>query len=483
MNEPYVKMSNNHIVMNPATSTVDVGIIRNGPPKGAMEATVSWARYGAAGKAEAKAINWLDGEVGLKNVTIEVDSDLLIDPDDNAIVAEIVSVSFGSIDWSSSSCSISAADESEMPLFYIDEDAVFTPKDLEPQMVVQIRNGQVKGSRPAILKYSIQPWGAPRMAQHFSSINSKTGYLLFGPGEKRKALKFPVQWKVVPEYASFHVTVELAPVFKATMSADSRIFAAHFVGVPPGTCPPGSMVKEKLDAHAWDTEMHDSKSAVEHTDHAGLIASGKLVLGVYDNAGSPIPLSWRRHQHTDLMDEIGVVVTPNISSLNLCLGAGKDVAAASRAVNGMTSPASFFIRQVHDDKAEQTIESQKNSNICGSTLKDSGLQEMRLWKLALHVGPSIFHVRLLLSGKDYGGAGATFEDLKLNVLRKSSIENTYLSSLKIVPSKGDSFLACKTEANSSEPKAAILKSTSSSLWLSNELDLVNQRIYPCTPGI
>jgi hypothetical protein len=172
----------------------------------------------------------------------------------------------------------------------------------------------------------------------------------------------------------------------------------------------------------------------------------------------------------------------NISSLNLCLGAGKDVAGASKAVKGKTSPVSFFIREIKADEAEETIEMQRNANLCGNTLKDSGLQEMRLWKLPLHIGPSIFRVQLLLSGKDYTGTGSMFEDLKLNVLRKSSIENTYLSSLKVVPSKGDSFLACKTQSNSSELKTAMLRSTSSSLGVSHESESMDQRIYPCTPG-
>ena len=476
-------MSHSHISINQTGDTVDIGIVRNGPPEGALKATVSWARYGAAGQAETQIIEWADGEIGLRNVTIQVDSNLSVGSDDDAIVAEIVSVSFGSIDWSSSSCTISAADESEIPLFYIDKDAVFTPKDLKPQMAVQIRSGQVKGSRPAILKYSVQPWGTPRMAQHFSSIDSKTGYLSFGPGEKRKTLDFPLEWKMVPEYASFQMTVEVAPVFKARMPADGRIFAAHFVGVPPGNCPPGSMVKKEHQSHTWETEVRDAKSAVEQTDYAGLVTSGKLVLGVYDDAGTPVPLSWRRHQEKESMDEIGVVVMSNISSLNLCLGAGSDVAVASKADNGKTSPVSFFIRQIKDDRAEETIEMRRNSNACGNTLKDSGLREMSLWKLPLHIGPTIFRVQLLLSGKDYTGTGSVFEDLKLNVLRKSSIENTYLSSLKVIPSKGDSFLACKTQANSSEPKTAILRSQSKAVRVTNELETMDQRIHPCIPGM
>jgi hypothetical protein len=426
-----VFMSCEYVGTGEDSTVVELGLERRTGSKGRsppLRATLVWGKFGNGESGEKTHVDWGRQEDGRKNVTIRLDPSLLRSKEDDAVLAEVTHVTSGYIDDRRSKTLIGLMNENQVPLFGMVENKTFTCGET-PQLEVVLENGTITGELPSLVQYSYKTVVQKEFQKFLSHPIEQSGIIRFKPGQKVGSINVPVSWKVLPPQARFSIEMMLMPLYKSRVqNSGTLVYVAHILGTRRGVCPPGSAEKDS-------TESAGGQKQPQQGDNLTVKIGDALVdLSLHAKHDDQVTL-YRRNGM--LADDIVAVVDTMVDGMQMCLSS---------------------LIPITVEGGRDTLLPLEVNVVCPSNMSE--------YELKLSIGWD----QLMLKKMDSHGL-TNNSTATLTVRRKADRRHALLESLKIVPSTGETIIACEQ-----------FKPTMTVKRAENSRDVLKQGNRECTPN-
>ena len=315
---PKVRLAQDYILVQPDASAVQVPVNLVGTPTSTVKASLGlFSQDGKLISSDLTA-TWEPGSSSTVNVDIPGIKNLLGGAR-RSVLVRFLTVMNAVLDDKDGSTGLVSLDP-DLPRFRFQPNgAAYPDQNPRPKIDIILESGWIK--QPATLRYQLYQLTSSK--QKFLQSSGAVGFLQVAsnaaakPGDIAATVEVPIEWDAVPESAQYRIRMELEGFYASWTADQSGDVALHVFGVDPGTCPPGSAVKDKGRNGTPASETVESWRADSGTAGPIEILPDGGTLALF--AGhAPVPLSTRTLKDTKTV-QVGAMVGINVTQATLCI--------------------------------------------------------------------------------------------------------------------------------------------------------------------